>query len=128
MRKQNTKEASSKEGKEKRERSSWAKHALDGDSSFTKLFHFLWKKNKNLESCPDVKIPDTIVYEHNFPTGWYYSVGNTLNKKTGKELETKAIGSDFTRQEDKLHGIIASFLSQTEDGMVFSFFYYRNIL
>jgi len=46
-------------------------HQLDGDSNLISIFHYLWKKNKNLETCPGVRVPDTIVYEHNFPRGWY---------------------------------------------------------
>ncbi len=82
--------------------------------ALTKFFHFLWKKNKNLDSCK-VKIPDTIVYEHNFPTGLYYFDSKQISKKSGKELDTMTLYNDFLKFEDKTHGIIACYLSQVED-------------
>ncbi|EFC37238.1 predicted protein [Naegleria gruberi] len=128
----------------------------------TSLNHYLSKKNKNLESCPLVFVPQTIVYEHNFPTVWYQQNPATkeFKKKSGKELETKAIMNEFTRNivvprsgtgasgdqqdpnaaattqtqatpavdpnnpaasnenvmnNDNHHGIVAQFISQTED-------------
>ncbi len=94
---------------------SWSKHALEGDGNLTNLFQYLYKKTKNnYDSCP-VKIPSTIVYEHNFPTGWYYYHKGELKKRSGKELETKAIYEEFTKNCDKNHDIVANFLSQVED-------------
>jgi hypothetical protein len=89
-------------------------HPLEGDGLNINLFHYLFKKNKNLESCA-VRIPDTVVYEHNFPTAWYYFKDKELKKKFGKELETKAIFDEFMKNEENGHGIIATFLSKCED-------------
>src|SRR3989338_7598950 len=74
------------------------RHPLELDV-LTSLNHYLSKKNKNLESCPLVFVPQTIVYEHNFPTVWYQQNPSTkeFKKKSGKELETKAIMNEFTR-------------------------------
>lgn len=93
----------------------WNKHQLEGDGNIRKLFHYLWKKNKHLESCPGVMIPDTIVYEHNFPIAWYYFADNELRKKSGRELETRAIFNHFIKNVDESHGIVAQFLSTQED-------------
>ena len=50
----------------------WTKsHQLEGDGLLTLLYHHLWKKNKSFQSCPGIKLPDTVVYEHNFPRAWY---------------------------------------------------------
>lgn len=95
--------------------SSWNRHQLEGDGNIQQLFHYLWKKNKHLESCPGVLIPDTVVYEHNFPVGWYYFAESELKKYSGKELETKAIYNHFTKNIDHSHGIVATFLSTHDD-------------
>lgn len=73
------------------------RHPLETEV-LTALYHYLSKKNKHLESCPCVIVPQTIVYEHNFPTVWYQQTANKeFKKKSGKELETKAIMNEFTR-------------------------------
>uniref|UniRef100_A0A6U0L0M8 Uncharacterized protein n=1 Tax=Percolomonas cosmopolitus TaxID=63605 RepID=A0A6U0L0M8_9EUKA len=96
----------------------WSKHPLEGDGTITKLFHYLWKKNKDLESCPLVRTPDTIVYEHNFPNGWYSFSNNELRRKSGKDIETKSIIQEFERKakrEGDEHGIVAYYLSCAEN-------------
>lgn len=93
----------------------WNKHQLEGDGNIRKLFHYLWKKNKQLESCPLVRIPDTIIYEHNFPVAWYFYQENELRKKSGKELETRQIFDRLSKNVDPNHQICATFLSTHED-------------
>ena len=37
------------------------------------MYFYLWKKKVNtLSSDLNIKIPSTVVYEHNFPKGWYF--------------------------------------------------------
>lgn len=96
----------------------WSKHPLEGDGTVTQLFQYLWKKNKDLESCPLVRIPDTIVYEHNFPNGWYSHTNGELRRRSGKDIETKAIIQEFERKakrEGEEHDIVAYYLSCAED-------------
>lgn len=91
-----------------------SKHSLESDQTFIHFFHQLWKKDKDLNSVSNVMIPATVVFEHNFPTGYYY-YSNGINKKVGKDLESVALYTDFEKFEDKNHGIVAFYLSQFED-------------
>lgn len=101
-----------------RDKTNWTKgHPLEGDGMLVNLFHYLWKKNRELQSCPLVRVPSTIVYEHNFPRGWYFydAKHNELRKKTGKELDTNSIYKEFSRPENDSCEIVASYLSKLED-------------
>ncbi len=83
--------------------STWIKnHPLEGDGVLIKFYHYLYKKNKEMNSCP-VRIPQTIVYEHNFPRDWFTYDEKTqeLRKTSGKELDTKKIGVELTRPVDR---------------------------
>eukprot|EP00667_Euglena_gracilis_P008961 EG_transcript_9092 len=77
----------------------------------------MWKKNKDFQSCPGVRCPDTIVYDHNFPRGWYtYDQKNKeLKKKQGKELDTSSILASFSRSSDPHCDIVASYLYSFEE-------------
>ena len=114
-----------KKNSNSRDKVNWLKsHPLEGDGTLVNLFHYLWKKNRDLQSCPLVRVPGTIVYEHNFPRGWYLYDGKhtELRKKTGKELDTNSIFREFSKAEDENVEIVASYLSKTEDeGIIYLF-------
>jgi hypothetical protein len=96
---------------------SWTKnHPLEGDGLLVNFYNHMWKKNKDFQSCPGVRCPDTIVYDHNFPRGWYtYDQKNKeLKKKQGKELDTSSIYSSFSRSSDAHVDIVASYLYSYE--------------
>eukprot|EP00756_Hemistasia_phaeocysticola_P064118 Hpha_TRINITY_DN7545_c0_g1::TRINITY_DN7545_c0_g1_i1::g.18953::m.18953 len=79
---------------------SWQKsHPLEGDGLLCMLYQYLFKKNKSFLSCPNVKIPDTVVYEHNFPRAWYtYDFKNQeIQKRQGKYLDTQHIFNVFSK-------------------------------
>eukprot|EP01062_Namystynia_karyoxenos_P040794 TRINITY_DN296_c0_g2_i1.p1 TRINITY_DN296_c0_g2~~TRINITY_DN296_c0_g2_i1.p1 ORF type:complete len:539 (+),score=217.95 TRINITY_DN296_c0_g2_i1:115-1731(+) len=102
----------------KPEPDAWLKnHPLEGDGLLTGFYNHMWKKNKEFKSCEDVRCPDTIVYDHNFPRGWYtYDKKNKeLVKKQGKELDTSTIAAAFSRQADPDVGIVASYMFSYED-------------
>eukprot|EP01065_Artemidia_motanka_P049713 TRINITY_DN8313_c1_g1_i1.p1 TRINITY_DN8313_c1_g1~~TRINITY_DN8313_c1_g1_i1.p1 ORF type:complete len:536 (+),score=209.03 TRINITY_DN8313_c1_g1_i1:126-1733(+) len=102
----------------KPEPNAWLKnHPLEGDGLLTGFYNHMWKKNKEFKSCEDVRCPDTIVYDHNFPRGWYtYDKKNKeLVKKQGKELDTSTIAAAFSRQADADVGIVASYMYSYED-------------
>eukprot|EP00756_Hemistasia_phaeocysticola_P026984 Hpha_TRINITY_DN16093_c3_g4::TRINITY_DN16093_c3_g4_i1::g.117001::m.117001 len=97
----------------------WIKnHPLEGDGLLTGFYNHMWKKNKEFKSCEDVQCPDTIVYDHNFPRGWYtYDRKNReLVKKQGKELDTSTIAAAFSKQTCPEVGIVASYMHSYEDG------------
>eukprot|EP01006_Ploeotia_vitrea_P015806 TRINITY_DN46148_c0_g1_i1.p1 TRINITY_DN46148_c0_g1~~TRINITY_DN46148_c0_g1_i1.p1 ORF type:complete len:610 (-),score=67.34 TRINITY_DN46148_c0_g1_i1:1194-2990(-) len=96
---------------------SWTKnHPLEGDGLLVNFYNHMWKKNKDFQSCPGVQCPDTIVYDHNFPRGWYtYDQKNKeLKKKQGKELDTASICTAFSRVSDPNVDIVASYLYSYE--------------
>eukprot|EP01063_Lacrimia_lanifica_P018652 TRINITY_DN2555_c0_g2_i1.p1 TRINITY_DN2555_c0_g2~~TRINITY_DN2555_c0_g2_i1.p1 ORF type:complete len:648 (+),score=185.27 TRINITY_DN2555_c0_g2_i1:114-2057(+) len=100
--------------------SGWTKsHGLEGDGLLTLLFHHLWKKNKSFQSCPGVKLPDTVVYEHNFPRAWYtYDFKNgEISKRSGRFLDTHHIFQSFSKTNG-VNDICAQYLftSEGEDG------------
>eukprot|EP01062_Namystynia_karyoxenos_P026947 TRINITY_DN20796_c0_g1_i1.p1 TRINITY_DN20796_c0_g1~~TRINITY_DN20796_c0_g1_i1.p1 ORF type:complete len:646 (+),score=136.20 TRINITY_DN20796_c0_g1_i1:83-2020(+) len=78
----------------------WQKnHPLEGDGLLCAFYHYLFKKNKTYSSCPGVKLPDTIVYEHNFPRAWYtYDFKNQeIQRRQGKYLDTQHILNVFSK-------------------------------
>ena len=95
----------------------WTKnHPLEGDGLLTGFYDHMWKKNKEFKSCDEVLCPDTIVYDHNFPRGWYtYDKKNKeLVKKQGKELDTSSIYNAFSKSDGDV-GIVASYMHSYED-------------
>mmetsp|Transcript_4841 Transcript_4841/g.8793 ORF Transcript_4841/g.8793 Transcript_4841/m.8793 type:complete len:542 (-) Transcript_4841:376-2001(-) len=91
----------------------WTKnHPLEGDGLLVNFYNHMWKKNKDFQSCPGVRCPDTIVYDHNFPRGWYtYDQKNKeMKKKQGKELDTSSIYTAFSKAPDANVDIVAAYL------------------
>eukprot|EP00757_Euglenozoa_sp_SAG-D1_P004083 gene4083-14546_t len=43
----------------------WVKnHALEGDGLLFQFYQYLGKRTKSFDPCREVRIPDTVVYEH----------------------------------------------------------------
>eukprot|EP00667_Euglena_gracilis_P004324 EG_transcript_4341 len=94
----------------------WHNHQLEGDGLLLQLFHHLWKKNKNFTSCPGARCPDTVVYEHNFPRGWYrYDPKHQeIVKLAGRCLDTSHICAAFSTPVQGTD-IVAQYISTAED-------------
>nr|CCC90890.1 conserved hypothetical protein [Trypanosoma congolense IL3000] len=92
----------------------WAKHhPLEGDGLRPQLYMHLWKKNKGSESrLKKVRLPDTVVYEHNFPRAWYTydAEAREINKHPGKMLDAQSIYQHFSRSTSGSE-IVAQFLT-----------------
>ncbi|AAZ11729.1 uncharacterized protein TEOVI_000543400 [Trypanosoma equiperdum] len=92
----------------------WAKHhPLEGDGLRPQLYLHLWKKNKGSESrLKNVRLPDTVVYEHNFPRAWYTydAEAREINKHPGKMLDAQSIYQHFSRPTAG-YEIVAQFLT-----------------
>ncbi|EAN91239.1 hypothetical protein, conserved [Trypanosoma cruzi] len=92
----------------------WVKHhPLEGDGLRTLLYLHLWKKNKGSESrLKDIRLPDTVVYEHNFPRAWYTYDGEAkeINKHPGKMLDAQSIYEHFSRSTPDCD-VVAQFLT-----------------
>lgn len=96
----------------------WIKnHALEGDGLVTGFYNFLYKRNtKTMKPCKDVFIPDTIVFDHNFPRGWYTSdlKAKEISKKQGKELDAASIAAGFCKPLNPNVLIVASYMCSFE--------------
>eukprot|EP00755_Sulcionema_specki_P026924 Sspe_Gene.86769::Locus_57538_Transcript_1_1_Confidence_1.000_Length_2085::g.86769::m.86769 len=70
------------------------RHPIE-DTVITNFFHFLWKRKNNLPEHESngvtLRIPNTVCYEHNFPKGWYCTSQNGIMRRTGKDIDTKAV-------------------------------------
>ncbi|KPA74011.1 hypothetical protein ABB37_09572 [Leptomonas pyrrhocoris] len=96
----------------------WMKnHPLEGDDVVTGLYNILAKRNpKTMKACHGIRIPDTVVFEHNFPRGWYTTdmKANEVVRKQGKELDANTIEQGFTQDLTDSSPIAASYLCTTE--------------
>jgi hypothetical protein len=100
-----------------RERTWIKNHALEGDGLVTGFYNFLYKRNtKTMKPCKDVFIPDTIVFDHNFPRGWYTSdlKAKEISKKQGKELDATSIAAGFSKPINPNVTIVASYMCSFE--------------
>ncbi|KAH9579740.1 hypothetical protein LSM04_000582 [Trypanosoma melophagium] len=92
----------------------WVKfHALEGDGLRTLLYVHLWKKNKGSESAlKSVRLPDTVVYEHNFPRAWYTydAESKEINKHPGRMLDAQSIYQHFSQTQNGCD-VVAQFLT-----------------
>ena len=95
----------------------WIKnHQLEGDGLVTGFYNFLYKKNAKMKPCEGVLIPDTIVYDHNFPRGWYTSdlKNREITKRQGKELDADSITKAFSKPPNPSVNVVASYMCSYE--------------
>ena len=45
------------------------------------VYHSLWRKNSDGCSCPDVRVPDTIIFENGHPSVWYFTAADGQVKR-----------------------------------------------
>lgn len=92
----------------------WIKqHPLDGDGVSLHFYHMLQKNvviGKEGSSDP-VRIPETVVYEHNFPQAWfsYDEENNELIKRPGKMLDAATMYQYFSVPCPGAGGVVAQF-------------------
>uniref|UniRef100_A0A7S1HZ55 Uncharacterized protein n=2 Tax=Eutreptiella gymnastica TaxID=73025 RepID=A0A7S1HZ55_9EUGL len=64
-------------------------------------YYYIWKKKvTDVHSPVDVKIPSTVIYEHDFPKAWYYysKSKEETERRVGKEIDTASIVAEFTKK------------------------------
>ncbi|RNF06744.1 hypothetical protein TraAM80_03767 [Trypanosoma rangeli] len=92
----------------------WVKHhPLEGDGLRPLLYMHLWKKDKGSGSrLKNIRLPDTVVYEHNFPRAWYTYDGDAkeINKHPGKMLDAQSIYEQFSHSTPDCD-VVAQFLT-----------------
>jgi hypothetical protein len=81
----------------------WTKqHQLEGDGLLPLLYDHLWKSDRTREHrLREAFIPDTVVFEHNFPRAWYTFDTKTqeIVKRAGKLLDSQSIHKFFCEEE-----------------------------
>lgn len=81
----------------------WTKqHQLEGDGLLPLLYDHLWKSDRTREHrLREALIPDTVVFEHNFPRAWYTYDLKTMElvKRAGKLLDSQSIYKHFCLEE-----------------------------
>jgi len=91
------------------------------DGFIEELFHLLWAKNATNQPCPDVMIPDTVIYRYRIPAFWYFvGADNKLKRKNKANIVNKKIYAEFTKEAKSPHDVVAYHISEPradEDGM-----------
>jgi len=69
----------------------------DHDGFVEAFYHLLWAKNFNQEPCPEVLVPDTIIYKFRIPAYWYFTgADGRLRRKNKANIVNTKIFKDFT--------------------------------
>lgn len=70
---------------------------LTDHDGFTEAFyHLLWAKNFNGEPCPEVLVPDTIIYKYRIPAYWYFTGSDgRLKRKNKASIKNEGILKAF---------------------------------
>lgn len=70
----------------------------DHDGFIADVYHLLWLKNANGETCPGMLLPDLVLYKYRIPAYWYFtSVDGSLKRKCKGSIVNKRIYAEFTR-------------------------------
>ena len=85
-------------------------HLLEGEGLLPLFYDHLSKIDRSHEQrLRGVSLPDTVVYEHNFPRAWYGWDRETqeIIKRPGRDLDARTIFAEFIERKDKKCDIIA---------------------
>ena len=88
---------------------------LDHDGFVEAFFHLLWAKNFNGEPCPEILVPDTIIYKFRIPAYWYFTgtdgrlrrknKANIVNTKIFKDLRRSAASGWCSFCKNRWYGV-----------------------
>jgi len=88
----------------------------EGDGVVDSIYHYLWTKNTQLETCPNVVIPNTVVYKYRQPAYWYYSSSDQQMKMRKKgEMTNQRIYDWFRKRKNPSCEIVAYYISTREN-------------
>lgn len=92
-------------------------HTLrDHDGFIEELYHLLWVKNINGEPCPDVLVPDVVIYKYRIPAYWYFTGSDgQLKRKNKGSIINKKIFAEFTKGAKSPSDVVAYHISENED-------------
>jgi len=90
--------------------------SLNTDGFVGGIYHYLWQKIGGM-SCPNVSIPDTVVFKYRQPAYWYFmSVDGSIKMKAQKNITNTNIYEAFRKQRaDAVSDIVAYYLSPIEE-------------
>jgi hypothetical protein len=87
----------------------------EGDGVVDSIYHYLWTKNTQLETCPNVVIPNTVVYKYRQPAYWYYSSSDQQMKMRKKgEMTNQKIYESFRKRKNPSCEVVAYYISTRE--------------
>jgi len=88
----------------------------EGDGVVDSIYHYLFTKNTQLETCPNVVIPNTVVYKYRQPAYWYYSSGDQQMKMRKKgEMTNQKIYDSLRKRKNPTCEIVAYYISTREN-------------
>jgi len=88
----------------------------EGDGVVDSIYHYLWTKNTQLETCPNVVIPNTVVYKYRQPAYWYYSSSDQQMKMRKKgEMTNQKIYDSFRKRKNPTCEVVAYYISTREN-------------
>lgn len=88
----------------------------EGDGVVDSIYHYLWTKNTQLETCPNVVIPNTVVYKYRQPAYWYYSSSDQQMKMRKKgEMTNQKIYESFRKRKNPSCEVVAYYISTREN-------------
>ena len=87
--------------------------ARDHDGFIESLYHLLWVKNINGESCPEVRVPDVVIYKYRIPAYWYFTGSDgQLKWKNKTSIVNKKIYAEFTKGAKTPQDVVAYHISE----------------
>lgn len=92
----------------------------EGDGVVDSIYHYLWTKNTQLETCPNVVIPNTVVYKYRQPAYWYYSSSDQqLKMKKKGDMTNQKIFDSFSKRKNPSCEVVAYYIStrDTQQGI-----------
>merc|ERR1712100_647294 len=88
----------------------------EGDGVVDSIYHYLWTKNTQLETCPNVVIPNTVVYKYRQPAYWYYSSSDQQMKmKRKSDMTNQRIYDSFKKRKNPTCEVVAYYISTREN-------------
>lgn len=88
---------------------------LEGDGIIENLYHYLWTKDE-LDSGPNINIPDTVVYRYRQPAMWFFtSSDGSIKKKNKSNLVNVRIEEAFLKNKSG-SDIVAYYISTRTEG------------
>ena len=68
----------------------------DHDGFVEAFYHLLWAKNFNGEPCPEILVPDTIIYKFRIPAYWYAPLSLSFTPRRTGRLHTSLLSHSHT--------------------------------